>query len=158
MPLNTTLCTHTEPSPCGTPAPTPRLPPLHGNSLLAGACLVSQSRGAGSAACTCPGAFTNCILLWLQPPRQKNILGFRNQHLESPWSVHMKPRQQGPSTLSALGPPSQLILSPRRCLQTQPHPQPHVLRTLSKQVSGHDCCMQCCLGNTEHHGFHVLEH
>ena len=89
---------------------------------------------------------------------KKNILGFRNQHLESPWSVHMKPRQQGPSTLSALGPPSQLILSPRRRLQTQPHPQPHVLRTLSKQVSGHDCCMQRCVGDTEHHGFHVLEH
>lgn len=35
---------------------------------------------------------------------KKNILGFRSQHLESPWSMHTKPRQQGPSTLSAPGP------------------------------------------------------
>lgn len=87
LPLNTTLRAHTEPSPCRTPAPTPRPPPLHRNGPLAGTCPVSQSRGAGSAAYTCPGAFANCILLWLQPPWQK-------EHSRLQKSAHGKPMER----------------------------------------------------------------
>ena len=80
----------------------------------------------------------------------------------STWKAHGAcTRSQGsraPARSPPPGPPSRLILSPRRRLQTQPHPQPHVLRTLSKQVSGHNCCMQRRVGDTEHHSFHDLEH
>ena len=104
LPLNTTFRAHMEPSPCGTPAPTPRLPPLHRNGPLAGACPVSQSGGAGSAACTCPGAFANCILLWLQPPRQKEHSRLQKLALGKPMEHAHEAKAAGPQHALHPGP------------------------------------------------------
>lgn len=86
------------------PAPTPRLPPLHRNGPLAGACPVSQSGGAGSAACTCPGAFANCILLWLQPPRQKEHSRLQKLALGKPMERAHEAKAAGPQHALHPGP------------------------------------------------------
>lgn len=156
MPLNTPLPTQMEPSNCKMPTPSPRLLPLHRNGPLAVTCPVSQRRGTGSAACTCPGTFTICILLWLEQPQQKE--GSRPQK-----SAFGKPTEQAQEAKAAVlcpgapahslprAPPAQLILSPRR----QPQPQPRaqlreLLRTLPRQVPGRDCCVPCRVGDAEY--------
>ena len=124
------------------PTPSPRLLPLHRNGPLTVTCPVSQRRGTGSAACTCPATFTICILLWLEQPQQKE--GSRPQK-----SAFGKPTEQAQEAKAAVlcpgapahslprAPPAQLILSPRRQPQPQPRAQPReLLRTLPRQVPG----------------------
>ena len=108
-----------EPSNCKMPTPSPRLLPLHRNGPLTVTCPVSQRRGTGSAACTCPATFTICILLWLEQPQQKE--GSRPQK-----SAFGKPTEQAQEAKAAVlcpgapahslprAPPAQLILSPSR--------------------------------------------
>ena len=151
-----------EPSNCEMPTPMPRLLPLHRNGPLAVTCPVSQSRGAGSAACTCPGTFTLCILLWLEQPEQKELSRLQQSAFGKP----MEHAQEAKAAVLCPGapahslpwvPPSQLILSPRRRPQTQ-----HVL---SHMYSGHfqsrcqDMTAVCnVVWVTEYLRPHVLEH
>ena len=151
-----------EPSNCKMPTPTPRLLPLHRNGPLAVTCPVSQSRGAGSAACTCPGTFTLCILLWLEQPEQKELSRLQQSAFGKP----MEHAQEAKAAVLCPGapahslpwvPPSQLILSPRRRPQTQ--------RVLSHMYSRHfqsrcqDVTAVCnVVWVTECLRPHVLEH